>query len=393
MDCPQMAVLDKKRAPLENQRGRPRKGALSTYPKDLVVLIKGLREKHEGWGAINILVELEEEYNYSSSDLPSIASLNRYLKSNGFIKTYIRSSPFPKSGNCNKKAGRVHGVWELDAQGAVRVKGIGHQAMINIKDTRSKLHCMAFPVSVGNSNTQPRTRCYYWALRLAFSEWGLPKVIQVDKDAVFYENRSKSPFPKSLHAWLISLGIELCFIKYSPPTNNAIIERAHQTMERQVLKGQGYDCWKSLFQYCNKRRKRMNEKIPNRSLDNKPPLKAFPKAIHSRRPYSIEKEAELIDLKKLQAYLAKCTWYRQTSSAKTLSLGGQQYYLKNAKPNSQLQIEFCNRSKKLIFRDANELFVDKLPIKNLTVEKLMGATTKSLLSMKNKIYRFRNCPL
>jgi len=388
-----MALPNKKREPLENQRGRPPRGALSSYPDDLVTLIKELREKHEGWGAINILVELEEEYSYSASDLPSIASLNRYLKTNGFIKSYVPSSPFPKSNKCNKKSNRIHGVWELDAQGAVKVKGIGHQAMINIKDTKSRLHCMAFPVSVGNSNTQPKTKCYYWALRLAFEQWGLPKAIQVDKDAVFYENRSKSPFPKSLHAWLISLGIEVCFIKHSPPTQNAMIERAHQTMERQVLKGQKYDCWKSLFQYCNKRRKRMNENVPNRSLANKPPLKAYPKATHSGRPYSIEKEAELIDLKKLHSYLAKCKWYRQCSTTKTLSLGGQQYYLKNAKPNSQLQIKFCNRSKKLIFRDANELFVAKLPIKELTIEKIMGATTKSLFSMKNKIFRLRNCPL
>ena len=108
---------------------------------------------------------------------------------------------------------------------------------------------------------------------------------------------------------------------------------------------------------------------------------------------SIEKEAELIDLKKVYRYLAKCTWYRKVSTVKTISLGGQKYYLKNTKPHSQLQIKFCNRTKKLIFRDANELIVDKLLIKNLTVEKLMGATTKSLLSVKYKLNHFRTCPI
>jgi len=78
---------------------------------------------------------------------------------------------------------------------------------------------------------------------------------------------------------------------------------------------------------------------------------------------------------------------------KTVSVGGQKYYLKEAKPLSHLQIKFCNRTKKLIFRDANELVVDQQPIKNLMVENLMGDTTKSLLSMRYKLFRFRECPL
>lgn len=392
MDGKKMAPKAKKRGPIEQVRGRPAAGSLSTYTNEVVQYIKAIRQTHPGWGALNILVELEEEYHFDRSILPSIASLNRYLQEQGLIKKREPRSKLPTSKGCVNKVKKPHDRWELDAQGAVLVARIGHQALINIKDAKSRLHCMAFPVSVRNSNSQPSKLYYQWALRIGFMERGLPKAIQVDKDSVFIESRSKSPFPKGLHLWLIGLGVELCFIKEPPPINNAMVERSHQTMERQVIEGQDYACWRDFFQYCQKRRARMNEKIPNRSLDNKPPLKAFPNAIHSGRPFDLAKEDILIDLKRIYRYLTKGKWYRLVSKAKTVSLGNQTYYLKNAKPGTDLQIHFCNRAKKLVFRDANELVIAKLPLRNLSVQDLMGASVKQLCATWYKLNHLRACP-
>ena len=50
----------KKGGDLVVQQGRPRKVALSTYPKKLRDLIFALRASNEGWGSISILVELAE---------------------------------------------------------------------------------------------------------------------------------------------------------------------------------------------------------------------------------------------------------------------------------------------------------------------------------------------
>lgn len=355
--------------------------------------IKSIRKGHPGWGGINIQIELEDQLSDSTSSLPSISSINRFLSEQGFIQKREASSKLPTVKGCgDKKIKKPHDRWELDAQGSIVVKGIGHQSMINAKDAKSKLHCIAFPVRVANGNTQPSGIHYQWALRTGFMEWGLPRSIQVDKDSVFIENRSKSPFPKMLHLWLIALGVELCFIKKPPPANNAMVERSHQTMQKQVIDGQTHSCWKHFFHYCQKRRKRMNEKIPNRLLGQKPPLKAYPKAAHSTRPYSLDKEAQLLDLKRVYRYLARCTWFRLVSKAKTVSLGGHVYYLKAALPGSELQIHFCNRSKKFVFRDANELVVAMIPPKNLSIEDIMGATTKSLISTWYKLNHYRAFP-
>lgn len=388
----QMAKPDKKREPLEITLGRPKKGALSTYPKALVDLIYKLRDKHEGWGAITILVELEEEYGYEKSQLPSIDGVNRYLQEQGFIKEREPSRPIP-SKQCKGFGKYLHGLWEMDAQGSIRVKGLGLVSMINIKDQKSKLHCMAFPVPVKGKMSQPKTASYYWALRFAFEEWGLPRAIQVDKDSVFIDNTSKSPFPSQTHLFLIGLGIELCFTDVPPPKKQSTVERSHQTMDRQTTAGQEYRCWQQLFRFCIKRKKRINENIPNRMLGKQPPLVAFPKAIHSGRRYCLGNEEQLIDMKRIQRYLAKCAWYRKVSKDKTISLNATIYYLKHAKKESQVQIAFCNRRKKLVFRDAKELVIATLPIKNLSVDAIMGATTKQLISMKKKLLKAREFPL
>lgn len=356
--------------------GRPPSGPLGTFDVELSNKIKQLRKENEGWGALTILVELEEEFSYSQESLPSARSVNRYLKQNNFIKPLEPAGNFPTSP-CEKPK-EVHQVWEMDAQGATEVDGIGHQATINMKDGLSKKHCMAFPVAVKNQSSQPATRHYKWAFRLAFTESGMPRCVQVDKDSVFIENSSRSPFPSRLHLWLAALGVELCFIEKPPPAQQATVERSHQTMERQAVRGKSFKNWQQFFRHCQKRRQRMNEKFPSRSHGGKAPLQAFPEAIHSGRHYSVEQEHELLDVHRIYTLLSKGKWYRVVSSGKMVSLGGQRYYLKEAVPKNQIQVTFCAQSNLLIFRNDKELVLDRLPLKGASLEDLMESDPNSM---------------
>lgn len=392
MDGSQMAKPNKKRASLDFKLGRPKSGALSSFPKQLVERIYQLRDTHSGWGAITIRIELEEEYGYSSKDLPSIDAINRYLKQAGFIEQRQPSGVTP-THLCQNKVKHFHDLWEMDAEGTVAVSGLGYVSNINIKDTKSKVHCMAFPVQVKGQMNQPKTRSYLWTLRLAFEQWGLPKAIQVDRDSVFIDNKTKSPFPSQVNLFLIGLGIRLCFIDVPPPQKQAMVERSHQTINRQTLQGQHYDYWKELFKFTNKRRKRINEKLPNRMLGKKAPLQAFPKAKHSGRFYQVEQEEQLFKMSRVYKYLSKCTWYRKVSKVKTISLNGQVYYLKTAQKETHVQIKFCNRAKKLIFRDVKEQIIVKLPLKNFSIHDILGGSSKSIISMKKKLFRVKDFPL
>lgn len=372
--------------------GRPPSGPLGTFDTELCGKINQLRKDNEGWGALMILVELEEEFSYAREKLPSASSVNRYLKQGGFIKHREPAGKFP-SKPCEKPTS-VHQVWEVDAQGATEVKGIGHQATINMKDGLSKKHCMAFPVWVKNQSSQPTTGHYKWAFRLAFVESGLPQGVQVDKDSVFIENTSRSPFPSRLHLWLTALGVGLCFIEKAPPAQQATVERSHQTMERQASMGKSFENWQAFFQHCQKRRRRMNEKFPSRSHGGKAPLQAFPAAAHSGSHYSVEKEHQLLDLQRISTLLSQGKWYRLVSSSKMVSLGRQRYYLKDAVPKTQLQITFCKESNLLIFRNDKEHILDRLPLKGASLEELMESDSIiTLVATYEKILSSNGFPL
>lgn len=76
---------------------------------------------------------------------------------------------------------------------------------------------------------------YQMALRRGFLRYGLPQWVTLDPDTVFYNNASVSPFPTSLHLWLIALGVGVSFIEHPLPRDHSRIERNHQTMYRQAL--------------------------------------------------------------------------------------------------------------------------------------------------------------
>lgn len=391
-----MASTVKKNESAVSQMGRPKKGALSSYPAELALKVKAIRAAHQGWGAPSILavrraVELEEVHGYSKPMLPSANAINRYLKQIEQTKVYEPRGQFPEQQAKISQA--VHALWEIDAQGATLVGGIGYHAMINMKDHRSLKYCMSFPIPVRHQRCQPATVHYQWAFRLAFEESGLPQAIQVDKDSVFYENTTKSPYPSPMHLWWTGLGLQVYFITLPPPLKQARVERSHQTIDRQVIQGQHYQCWKHFFEQANKRRKYLNEKLPCSSLAGKPPLKAYPKALHSGRPFTVGQEHDLFDLDRVYKLLATGVWYRKVSNAKTISWGGHIYYLKKAKHNSQLKITFSYKTRLFIFRDDKELLLAKLPPKGLSTEQIIGATAKELKTMKYKLRSYRDFPL
>lgn len=387
-----MAATVKKNGHMRSKMGRPNLGYLESYPKLIRNRIKRLRRNNPGWGPISILVELVELYGYKSSDLPSETSVYHFLKQEGFIKKRAPAYPLPTL-SC-KKATKAHDKWEMDAKGTRLVQGIGNQSLIDIKDDFSSLYCMSFPVAVKTRNTQPATIHYKWALRLAFTEFGLPKVIQVDKDSVFIENNTKSPFPKQLHLWLIALGIELCFIDRPPPAENSRVERSHQTFYNQAMKGKNYTNWGAFFKNIFLRRKRLNEKYPSKPLGKKAPLQVFPQAKHSGRPYSIEQEKTLLDLNRIHAFLAKSKWHRTVGNSNRCAfLGGQSYYVGKVPANRSVTITFCDQSKQLFFHDVNEQILRKLPIKGISIDSLLGMPTKELKAQFKNLFKAKDFPI
>lgn len=355
------------RAGLSSHMGRPASGALGQFSAEVRQAIFRIRQTHPGWGALTIRLELAKEAHFADQRLPSRARIAAYLKQEQLVRPYERPQALPEPPASPIK--RPHQEWEADAQGKTEVAGIGDVSFINILDVCSHLSIegQACPHA-----SHPSTEDYQLTLRRAFLRYGLPEQISFDHDTVFYDNQSASPFPTVIHLWLVALGIGVRFIHKPPPLEHARIERHHQTVANQAVTGQTFTSIEQLQHNLHSRLLFLNQEYPSRALHGQPPLQAFPQAVHSGRPYRPEWEQEMLDLQRVDAYLAQGRWFRQVSKVGTFSLGAQRYNASTRFGGQTLEITFDPQTREFVCQPERGESAFRLPARGLTKEALMG---------------------
>lgn len=322
------------RGGLASRMGRPATGPLGSRPQELRQAICDLRTVHPGWGPDTLLDALKHDPTWSKYTLPRRTQLAAFLKEQGLTRRYNKHSGVPQP--LHEKPSEAHQEWQMDAQGHVRVKGIGKVSTINIIDIRSRLKVESCP----RHKRKPGKVDFILALRRAFLQCGLPRRISLDHDAAFFQNTSTSPFPMPMHLWLVALGIEVVFIRPRRPTDHAIVERHHQTIENQALKGAVCSSTELLWQRMDERRRVLNCRLPTKALNDRAPLEAFPNAVWSGRPYRPEWEADLLSLESVYRYLADGRWFRRIFTNGHFAIGGHSYYIGNQYAEREVEITF-----------------------------------------------------
>ncbi len=84
------------RVGLVSHLGRPAKGALSSFPEQLLATLLRWRQEHPGWGPLTLRKELEQHPTFSQEKLPAPASIGRFLKERGLTKQYDRHQELPQ---------------------------------------------------------------------------------------------------------------------------------------------------------------------------------------------------------------------------------------------------------------------------------------------------------
>ncbi|RPH69639.1 transposase, partial [bacterium] len=355
------------RAGLASQLGRPRAGPLSKSGRALVQAIADMRQAHPGWGPLTILTELHKDPRFVGQALPSRSRIAAYLKARDWARPYQRHQDLAEPPA--PKVERPHQEWELDAQGAIPVSGLGGVSLLTIEDVFSHVKVASLACV---HKTHANTLDHQLVLRQAFGAYGLPEQVSLDHDSVFYDNRCGSPFPTRLHLWLIALGVQVRFIHQPPPSEHARIERAHQTLTRQALSGQTFATLAACQHQLEARLHFLNEDYPCRSLQGQPPLKAFPQARMTLRPYRVEWEKDLLDLSRVSAYLAQGRWFRRTTKAGMFSLGDQRYNARSPWANQTLEITCDPHTDELVCLPEKASQTFRLAAQGLTKEALMG---------------------
>ncbi len=349
--------------------GRPKRGALGSFPESIRGAIETMRKAHPGWGPVTLLTELQQDSRFAGKRLPSRARTAAYLKEKGLSREYKRHKDLPQPKE--KEPQQPHEEWELDAQGVVKVPGIGRVMLINIGDVYSDMKVESMPCP---ETSHPGIRDYQLILRRAFAKVGLPNRITLDHDSAFYDSTSRSPFPGVLHLWLIALGVEVRFIHKPPPMEHSRIERLHQTIFNQAVRGQSFtdSGVDGLQELLWQRLEFLNRHYPSRSLGGKPPLVVFPEAAHSKRTYRLDWEADMLDLQRVYAYLAKGQWFRKTTVRGQFELGGYRYNAGRPFASQTLEITFDPKTQEILCASEDGSQIILFPIQGLSKEELMG---------------------
>lgn len=355
------------RAGLVSKMGRPAAGALAQSSAEMKDAILEMREKHPGWGAITLRLELAKDERFARQKIPSRARIAVYLKEQRIVRKYERHEELPEPKE--QPLQRPHQEWELDAQGVTTVTGLGKVSFINLLDIYSH-------VSVDSHaclhTRHPKAEEYQRVLRRAFVRYGLPEQISLDHDSAFYDNKSASPFPSRLHLWLIALGVQVRFIHKRPPLEHARIERHHQTIAWQAFDGQAFADLAELQQSLQARILFLNQEYPTSALNGQPPLQAFPQARHSSRVFHTQSEKQLLNMQRVYAYLKTARWFRKVSSVGTFSLGGYLYNASTHFAEQTLEITFDQETGTLVCLPEKSEMAFQLDVKGLTKSTLMG---------------------
>ena len=354
-------------AALSPRIGRAPTGALSTFPPALSAAIRRLRQDHPGWGPRTLLLDLQRDPYWSTQPLPSRTQIAAFLKQQGLTRSYHKHRDLPRPPRDGPS--EPHQEWQLDAQGAMTVAGVGSVSVINIVDVVSRLKVESFP---DVEHSQPATPAYQLSLRRAFSAFGLPERVTFDHGSAFYDNTTPSPFPTLLHLWLIALGIVVLFTRKRRPTDHAQVERTHQIMTGQALLGQRWGDQASLWAGLDERREVLNQALPMRVLGGQAPLSAYPEAHHSGREYRAEWEAQLLEVKRVDEYLAQGEWFRQTNCHGEFWLGQQRYNAGRKFAKVELGLRYDAATREVVGRVVGRAEEVRWPIKGLSVEELMG---------------------
>jgi len=341
-----------------------------------------MKLEHPKWGAEYVVKKLKEDRWLKGKKLPSAMTIWRYWSSFG-NRLYKKRDPQRSE---IKPSEIPHGVWQMDAKESMQIPGIGLVSFNQARDEYGRvtvMHRVHAEPERARQLARLTSETAFQDCRVAFTEWGMPKAIQTDRDTI-YVDCGQSPFPNRIVLWWVGLGIEHRLIPRRTPKRNGTVERSHRTLMERTLENQEFENAEELQKRVDEDWHELNFECPSRAkgCNGKPPIEAHPELLDPERPYRPEWELELFDLKRVDEYLAEFTWYRRTTSVGQLRMRKVRYSLGYAWAYQDVAVTFdpgkCQfvfeqiRSKTRKGKAQPKLEPIRRDVKNLSVEDITG---------------------
>jgi hypothetical protein len=214
------------------------------------------------------------------------------------------------------------------------------------------------------------------ALRTGFARWQtLPQEIQTDHEAVC-SGQAQEPFPSLFTLWLTGLGIQHVLIRPGTPTDNAEVERWHQTVNNYAIIGPAADVLTHLQQTLDQALDELAFQLPSRAANcaGRPPVTAHPELLQPPHPFTPEHELTYFDLRRVDAYLANCLWQRLVSARGEVSLAGKFYTVGAPYAHQPVLVCFDPANRHFVFFEATPPYRElrSRPVRGLGVAELTG---------------------
>jgi transposase InsO family protein len=353
-------------------------GKLSQFEPKVRYGVLRLRLKHPRWGPNRILVGLRKRSSLEGVELPSESSIGRYLHQ---WEKFRRRAKQVQDHERPKQAERVHQRWQIDFKLEIPLSNGMLVNLVTVRDPVGEacIGAYVFPAGkVGKRGQRVNFEQVRSALRLCFIQWGtLPEEIQSDNEAVFI-GKPQDNFPSHFTLWLKGLGIVHLRIRPGKPTDNAEVERCQRTItDYAVIGNQDVDLVRlqpilgaAVYELCYE--------LPSQAegCAGLPPVQAHPELLQPRRPYLLEHETALFDLKAVDDYLASFTWQRKVGKTGQITFGHHKAYsVGRAYAGEHVSVRFDPADRHFVFfkqADDQEIEIGRRPARDLEVEDLTG---------------------
>lgn len=311
----------------ESAYARRSGGILSCFDAKIRFRILYLRLTHPRWGPTPIRHGLGTCPALRTLRLPSPAVIGRYLHQFARFRrppapAVVRQRPTPPTA--------VHQRWQIDFKLGI---AIGGAVLVNLHTVRDPVGaaCLAARLTVTHVVGMKPARVTLdelrSTLRSCFAQWQtLPEEVQTDGEGLFI-GQPQDRFPSVFTLWLASLGIRHLVIRPGVPTDNAEVERCHQTIMNYAIIGNEHTTLAELQERVDAAVHVLNYELSSRAAGchGRPPVLAHPELLQPRRPYEGD-ERRVFDLARVDQYLATLQWKRRVGKTGQVSLGGQHEY-------------------------------------------------------------------
>jgi hypothetical protein len=239
-----------------------------------------------------------------------------------------------------------------------------------------------FPAGhVGRKPRRATTAQVQATLRTCFDRWHtLPQALQTDGEAIWAGRRGAEEFPTPTTLWLWGLDIEHRLTRPGRPTDNAEVERGHRTLNDYALVGHE-DCDPLHLQnVLDQAVHALAFHLPSRAAAccGRPPVQAHPELLAPARPFQLDQELALFDLRRVDHHLATFTWVRKVGRYGQITLGGKdrRYRVGRAYAGQDIHVRFDPADRHFVFLAGQpEQEVGRRPARGLDVEDLTGIMT------------------